>query len=323
MRMYDQWIPPGKDTTASDNTRFHATNVQKAKSIFCVRHFAGIVEYRAETSFMEKNKDEIPLTAVQMFETAPSQLIKDTYAVQTRENIGRLASDASGKQAKRKTVGQQFKEQLTSLIENVQKTDPHYIRCIKPNDAAKPMRLTRKRMTEQLRYGGVLEAVRVARASYPVRMSHEAFYKRYRVLLPATPESILPWAFDEDKTRQLCTKLVEVALSEGKKQSEATKAGSLHPHEDGITRSELIRYMHHIQPLPMLFPKTDVQIGLTKVFMRRHPHDCLEAHLVFHRRAIAIQSWARGLVIQRKYWIQRSAVEMIQRYYRGSQGRER
>jgi myosin-5 len=324
MRMYEQWVP-GKDTTVSENTRFHATNVQKAKSIFCVRHFAGIVEYRAETSFMEKNKDEIPLTAVQMFETAPSQLIKDTYAVQKRENLGREASDASGKQAKQKTIGQQFKEQLTSLIENVQKTDPHYIRCIKPNDASKPMLLTRKRTTEQLRYGGVLEAVRVARAGYPVRMYHEAFYKRYRMLLPTTPENVLPWAFDEDKAQHLCVKLVEVALDDGLKHSEATKTGPLNPHEDGITRSEKIRRMRQIQPMPMLFPKTDVQLGLTKVFMRKHPHDCLEAHRVFHQHAsaTAIQSWARGLLIQRQYWITQGAVETIQRYYRGFKGRAR
>jgi myosin-5 len=324
MRMYEQWVP-GKDTVVSENTRFHATNIQKAKSIFCVRHFAGIVEYRAETNFMEKNKDEIPLTAVQMFETAPSQLIKETYAVQTRENLGREAADTSGKQAKQKTVGQQFKEQLTSLIESVQKTDPHYIRCIKPNDAAKPSLLTRKRTTEQLRYGGVLEAVRVARAGYPVRMFHEAFYKRYRMLLPTTADSVLPWAFDEGKAQDLCVRLVEAALEEGQRYKEATMDGELSPNEAGITRSEKIRRLRPMQPIPMMFPKTDVQLGLTKVFMRKHPHDCLEAHRVFHQHASAtvIQSWARGLSLQRQFYITQNAVETIQRCYRGAKGRER
>ncbi len=52
-------------------------------------------------------------------------------------------------------------------------TTPHYIRCIKPNDEAKPDFTDRTRVMEQLRYGGVLEAVRVARSGYPVRLLHK------------------------------------------------------------------------------------------------------------------------------------------------------
>ena len=326
-RMYEQYLPD-KNMTVSENTRFHATNVQKAKAIFCVRHFAGLVAYNAETNFMEKNKDEIPLTAQVLFESSPSQLIKDTYACQKRETEDRAAAaDAkkgTGKAPKAKTVGQQFKDQLTSLISNVQQTDPHYIRCIKPNDAAKPLLLTRKRTTEQLRYGGVLEAVRVARAGYPVRLHHASFYQRYRMLLPTTPDSVLPWSLEGQEEQKLCIKLVEVVLEEGKKHKEATKDGPLDAKEEGITRSEKIRRMQN-QPISMEFPRTDVQLGKTKVFMRKHPHDCLEAHRVFHQHASAtvIQCWARGLAKQRAYFIVEDAVQTIQRCYRGSKGRER
>jgi myosin V len=324
LRLYTTYIPDKK--TISENTRFQATNVQKAKSIFCVLHFAGLVEYRAETSFMEKNKDEIPLTAQTLFETAPSKLIQDSYAVQRRENEGRdaVAVGASKAQAKSKTVGQQFKEQLSSLIESVSKTDPHYIRCIKPNDAAKPLLLTRKRTTEQLRYGGVLEAVRVARAGYPVRLIHSSFFQRYRMLLPTTPDSVLPWSMEGHEPQNLCIRLVDCVLDEGKKYREATASGLLNPHEPGITRSEKIRRMQP-QPIYMSFPKTDVQLGKTKVFMRKHPHDCLEAHRVFHQNASAtvLQSWARGLSQQRKYLMMEDAAQTIQRCYRGFKGRER
>lgn len=322
-RMFDQYLP--QKMTVSENTRFHATNVQKAKSIFCIRHFAGLVAYTAETNFMEKNKDEIPLTAQTLFETAPSQLIQDSYAVQTRENLGRAAAESkTGKQPKSKTVGQQFKEQLNSLIENVQKTDPHYIRCIKPNDAARPLQMTRKRTTEQLRYGGVLEAVRVARAGYPVRLKHAAFYQRYRMLLPTISEERLPWSMEGQNAQQLCVKLVDVVLEEGEKHKKATENGPLSPNEEGILRSDKIRRMQN-QPMAMTFPKADVQLGKTKVFMRKHPHDCLEAHRVFHQHASAtiIQCWARGLAKQRTLFIIQDAVQTIQRCYRGSKGRQR
>jgi myosin V len=325
-RLYEIFLP-GKNKFVSDNTRFHATNMQKGKALFCIRHFAGLVEYSVETNFMEKNKDEIPITAKNMFETAPSQLIKDAYEVQNRESLDRAGGSGGaakgGRAPKQKTVGQQFKEQLQTLIESVQKTDPHYIRCIKPNDAAKPLLMTRKRTTEQLRYGGVLEAVRVARAGYPVRLHHTAFYQRYRMILPTTSDKELPWSMDEQEAQKLCVKLVDCALGEGQKHKEATAKGPLDPHEQGITRSEKIRRMLS-QPIPMIFPKSDVQLGKTKVFMRKHPHDCLEAHRVFqqHSSATVIQCWARGLAQQRKLYIIQSAVETVQRWYRGCQGRE-
>jgi myosin-5 len=328
-RMYEYYLP-NKNQTVSENTRFHAEPVQKSKSIFCIRHFAGLVAYSAETSFMEKNKDEIPLTAQTMFETAPSVLVKDVYAVQkaeTEENTDKAAAGAGGQgKAKSKTVGQQFKQQLASLIENVEKTDPHYIRCLKPNDSAKPLVLVRKRLTEQLRYGGVLEAVRVARMGYPVRLPQAIFFQRYRLILPTVNESILPWNLEEGDPQKLCVKLVDCILEHGAKQIELTKTagGALDPHEDGITRSEKVRRMQR-QVKPIDFPKTDVQLGSTKVFMRKPPHDALEAHRGFHQHASAtiLQSWMRGMREMRKYLITADAALTVQRVYRGHKGRER
>jgi myosin-5 len=321
-RMYLQHLP-GKDQIVSDNSRFYATKIQQAKAIFCIRHFAGIVEYRGETNFMEKNKDEIPVAARNLFETAPSQLLRDAYACQKLESEDKTAGDAK-QGAKSGTIGQQFKEQLHTLIANVEKTDPHYIRCLKPNDSAKPKILTRKRLTEQLRYGGVLEAVRVARAGYPVRLTHAAFFQRYRMLLPATPEKQIPWNMEGHDAQKLCVTLLVACLEEGKKHDARTAGGELDPHESGISRSEKIMRRQN-QPIPMRFPQTDVQLGLTKVFMRKPPHDALESHRVFHQHAGAtmIQCWVRGLEQRKRYFIMIDAVQTAQRVYRGSKGRDR
>ena len=43
-------------------------------------------------------------------------------------------------------------------------TDPHFIRCIKPNPHNLPDIYDRPSVTEQLRYGGVLQAVQVSPA---------------------------------------------------------------------------------------------------------------------------------------------------------------
>ncbi|CAN0459190.1 unnamed protein product, partial [Hapterophycus canaliculatus] len=45
---------------------------------------------------------------------------------------------------------------------------------------AEPDEVSRVRVMEQLRYGGVLEAVRVARSGYPVRLPHKVGPSRHR-----------------------------------------------------------------------------------------------------------------------------------------------
>jgi myosin-5 len=320
-RMCDQWLPD-KGQTISENSRFQATKMQQGSGTFSVRHFAGLVEYKAETNFMEKNKDEIPLAAQNMLVSAPTDLIKDCYAIYKKETEDKAPSTSNKKgPAKSKTVGQQFKEQLTGLIANVEITDPHYIRCLKPNDAAKPSVLTRKRLTEQLRYGGVLEAVRVARAGYPVRLTHQAFFQRFRMLLPQVPEEQIPWSMEGEEPQKLCLKVLVTCLEVGKKRE---GSGALDPAESGINRFEKIRRMQR-QPAPMLFPQTDVQLGVTKIFMRKPPHDALEAHRVFHQSASAtmIQCWVRGLERRKQYLILQDALLTIQRCYRGYKGRAR
>jgi len=324
-RLCDRYLPE-KNQTTSDNTRFISSKIQQSKGMFCVRHFAGVVEYNAITNFMEKNKDEIPLTAQNMFETAPSQLLKDVYNAQKIEAEGRKPAESNkpGRKPASKTVSQQFKEQLNSLIESVSKTDPHYIRCLKPNDAAKANMLTRKRLTEQLRSGGVLEAVRVARAGYPVRLIHDHFFQRYRMLLPQVSGDKLPWNLEGQAAQVLCVKLVDAVLADGAKNQELTVAGPLDPKEQGISKSEKIRRMQR-QPTALVFPKTDVQLGKTKVFMRKPAHDVLEAHRVFQQKAsvTVIQCWVRGLIAEKKFLDKQHATRFIQRHYRGCKGREK
>jgi len=318
-RLYKHFIP-NKNQVESDNTRFSATPIEKSRSIFTIRHFAGPVKYTATTGFLEKNKDEIPVTAHNLFDFAESWLIKEIYAVQKKETEEGACAKSNGKPAKTKTVGQQFKEQLTQLMTKIETVEPHYIRCLKPNDAAKPNMMTRRRLTEQLRYGGVLEAVRVARMGFPVRMNHDLFFQEYRKLLPSVGDEKLSWSLSGN-AQALCVRLVDMLLVEGKKDHDA---GPKNPNEEGIGRFEKVRRLQ-LRPIPMVFPKTDVQLGKNKVFMRKPAHDALEAHRVFHQTAAAtiLQAWIRGLQKRVRFLITSEAVLDVQRFYRGCKGRER
>ncbi len=54
-------------------------------------------------------------------------------------------------------------------MDTLDKTEPHYIRCIKPNDAKEAFVFDTQRVTQQLRACGVLETIRISAAGYPSR----------------------------------------------------------------------------------------------------------------------------------------------------------
>ena len=58
-----------------------------------------------------------------------------------------------------------------------------HCRCIKPNPESQPGNLTPNYVLEQLRAGGVLEAVRIACAGFPTRKAFRPFAMRYNILL--------------------------------------------------------------------------------------------------------------------------------------------
>ena len=66
-----------------------------------------------------------------------------------------------------------------------------------------------------------------------------------------------------------------------------------------------------------------MQLGVSKVFLRKPPHDALEAHRVFHQNASAtiIQAYVRGIEQHKRFLILASAARLAQRWYRGCVGR--
>lgn len=54
-----------------------------------------------------------------------------------------------------------FKGQLDALMETLGKSDPHFVRCVKPNPLKRPLMFVPQMCLAQLRYAGVFEAVRI------------------------------------------------------------------------------------------------------------------------------------------------------------------
>lgn len=72
--------------------------------------------------------------------------------------------------------------QLFKLMQQLENTTPHFIRCIKPNNKQLPGIYEKDLILEQLRSCGVLEVVRISRSGYPTRMTHQEFTRRLNVL---------------------------------------------------------------------------------------------------------------------------------------------
>ena len=73
--------------------------------------------------------------------------------------------------------------QLFKLMNTLENTTPHFIRCIKPNSKQLPMVYEEDLVLQQLRCCGVLEVVRISRSGYPTRLTHQEFAGRYGFLL--------------------------------------------------------------------------------------------------------------------------------------------
>ena len=82
----------------------------------------------------------------------------------------------------KESVGSQFAGQLRELRAKIEKTAPHYIRCLKPNDLLVPGSFSSAIIADQLRCAGVLEAIRVSRVGFPQRYPHPEFVRRYQML---------------------------------------------------------------------------------------------------------------------------------------------
>uniref|UniRef100_A0A673XQR7 Myosin VA n=1 Tax=Salmo trutta TaxID=8032 RepID=A0A673XQR7_SALTR len=164
---------------------------------FIIQHFADKVQYQCD-GFLEKNKDTVNEEQINVLKASKLDLLVELF--QDEEKVtsptgtapgGRtrlsvkpkeIRSGASSKEHK-KTVGCQFRNSLAMLMETLNATTPHYVRCIKPNDLKFPFTFDPKRAVQQLRACGVLETIRISAAGFPSRWTYQEFFSRYRVLM--------------------------------------------------------------------------------------------------------------------------------------------
>merc|ERR1711874_577155 len=83
-----------------------------------------------------------------------------------------------------KTVSSAFRAQLDALLFTLNSTDPHFIRCIVPNNHKTPGLLDSALVMHQLTCNGVLEGIRICRRGFPNRTVYLDFKHRFIIIKP-------------------------------------------------------------------------------------------------------------------------------------------
>ncbi|XP_049339460.1 unconventional myosin-Va isoform X3 [Astyanax mexicanus] len=193
----DSWAQKLYNTHLKTCTLFEKPRM--SNKAFIIQHFADKVEYQCD-GFLEKNKDTVNEEQIHVLKASKFDLLVELFqdeekatsptgAPPTTGGRTRLSvkpdKGKPGKSSKehKKTVGLQFRNSLQLLMETLNATTPHYVRCIKPNDYKHAFTFDPKRAVQQLRACGVLETIRISAAGFPSRWTYQEFFSRYRVLM--------------------------------------------------------------------------------------------------------------------------------------------
>ncbi|GAA6219409.1 unconventional myosin-Va-like [Lates japonicus] len=305
----------------------HFQKPRMSNSAFIILHFADTVQYECD-GFLDKNRDTVFEELVNILKASQSELVAELF--QQQENVSPVANGSvrSGKRVTREhklTVGFQFRQSLQMLMDTLNSTTPHYVRCIKPNDLKEPFMFDPKRTVQQLRACGVLETIRISAAGYPSRWTYEEFFSRYRVLLrgPQSQEQAqascrrtLPQLISDPD--QYCfgkTKVFfragQVALLE-RLRAERLRVAAV------IIQSRVRGWLSRIRYTRILWATVTIQRYCRGALARR-----LALTLRYTKAALVIQKTYRMVVVRQLFLMIRQATITIQAFTRGTLARRR
>ncbi|NXB50460.1 MYO19 protein, partial [Leucopsar rothschildi] len=147
------------------------------KPNFIISHYAGKVCYQL-AAMVEKNKDAVPPELVHVLQNSKDPLLQKLFPV-TEKNQNNTKTQNRPAVV---TVVSKFKSSLEHLMEILSRTTPHYIRCIKPNADCMAMTFRTEEVLSQLQACGIVEAITISAAGFPVRIPFQSFTERYKLL---------------------------------------------------------------------------------------------------------------------------------------------
>lgn len=313
----EQFVTKLHHNFAADKNAFYK-KPRFGKSAFTVCHYAVDVTYESE-GFIEKNRDTVPdehmavLRAsknkflVAVLDAAASVREKDVASA-TTSSVKPAAGRKIGVAVNRKpTLGGIFRSSLIELMNTINNTDVHYIRCIKPNEAKAAWKFEGPMVLSQLRACGVLETVRISCAGYPTRWTYEEFALRYYMLVPSKQ-----WTAE---IRQMASAILATALgqSTGEKQDK---------YQLGLTkiffRAGMLAFLENLRTNKLNDCAIMIQKNLKAKYYRRR-------YLEARQAIVSFQATTRAYLARKQAQELRTvkAATTIQRVWRGQKERKK
>jgi hypothetical protein len=166
---------------------------------FLLTHYAGVVEYSTE-GWLDKNKDPLNDNVTKLLASSTHGYMAELFADCGEDVVGNPRAGRGASVMKKgafRTVAQRHKESLGSLMKQLYSTQPHFVRCIIPNEHKAPGKMAVRLVLEQLRCNGVLEGIRICRAGFPNRLLFADLKHRYELL---APPGTIPRGFIDGKS---------------------------------------------------------------------------------------------------------------------------
>ncbi|KAG9978944.1 hypothetical protein KCU78_g22009, partial [Aureobasidium melanogenum] len=160
------------------------------KQGFTLTHYAADVEYSTE-GWLEKNKDPMNDNVTRLLAASTNKHVSHLFADCQDNDEEAGATRNRVKKGLFRTVAQRHKENLSTLMNQLHSTHPHFVRCILPNHKKRPKQFSAPLVLDQLRCNGVLEGIRIARTGFPNRLPFAEFRSRYEVLCTKMPKGPL------------------------------------------------------------------------------------------------------------------------------------
>ncbi|XP_074284559.1 myosin-6-like isoform X2 [Silene latifolia] len=296
--------------TFSNHKRFSKPKLSRTD--FTISHYAGEVTYQTEL-FLDKNKDYVVAEHQELLGASKCAFVASLFPPLPEE---------TSKSSKFSSIGTGFKQQLQALLETLSSTEPHYIRCIKPNNLLKPAIFENGNILQQLRCGGVMEAIRISCAGFPTRRPFLDFINRCRILAP----EVLNGSRDDVTA---CRKILEKVQLKGYqigKTKVFLRAGQM-AELDALRNEVLGRSATVIQKQVRTFfyHRWFGQMRLSAITIQAYTRGevarCLFEHKKKERASVRIQKESRKYLARKSYLAFCSSAVSIQRGMRGMAAR--
>ncbi|XP_010212926.1 PREDICTED: myosin-IIIa [Tinamus guttatus] len=301
---------------------------------FGIYHYAGKVLYNA-SGFLAKNRDTLPADIVLLLRSSENNLIRQlvthpltktgnlahtkskttiSYQMWTpQKSISRTKNETGDTghhprettSMKTQTVASYFRYSLMDLLSKMVVGQPHFVRCIKPNNDRQANKFDKEKVLVQLRYTGILETARIRRQGYSHRILFANFIKRYYLICYKTND-------DPPVSPETCAAILEKA------------------HLDNwvLGKTKVFLKYYHVEQLNLMRKETVDMIILIQAYVRGWLGSKRYKKLKEQREqsAIKIQSVARGYLLRKKRKelteSRNKAATTIQSHYRGYKERK-